>query len=153
MRTVNSAGALQEIGKLEDMLAEMRAVPRKVAIVVAPKLTALLRRQFRQGMDPYGRQWARLKPSTLRKHGPPPLTHTRTLGDGTKAEPYRAHYAGVRLKLGASYGFFHQIGFKVGRTKVPARRILPQFGIPAEWRAILRNATRDTMTATTRRAR
>ena len=114
-------------------------MPKKLAVVAAPLISAELRDQFRAGVDPYGRAWAPLRPSTLRRHGPPPLTDTRKLADGTKAFPSRA---GIAIVLGAPYGAFAQMGFRVKGTRVPPRRILPNRGMPAKWRAILDRTAR-----------
>lgn len=123
--------ALRRVRRVVD---EMGRLPGRLSQAAAPALTDELQRQFAEGRDPYGYPWAPLKPSTLRKHGPPPLTDTRRLRDGTKAVAMRA---GIKLIAGAPYGAFHQLGFRVGRTRVPARRILPNLGMPRAWREIL----------------
>ena len=137
MIRANRMQALASIGQLQRTLEHLAYVPRRAAVIAAPKLTALIRKQFREGRDPYGRAWADLKPSTLQKHGPPPLTDSGQLRDGTEAVAMRANYAGIRLTLGARYGYFHQVGFRVGHIRVPARRIFPQHGLPAPWRQVL----------------
>jgi hypothetical protein len=107
-------------------------------------VTKLVQDQFDKGVDPYGRPWAPLAASTLAKgRRPPPLTETRRLREGTRAYVMRAHYAGLRVVVGAPYGYFHQVGFRVGRTKVKPRRILPQFGLPRAWSDALRAASRQ----------
>jgi phage gpG-like protein len=116
---------------------ELGTLPRKLSVQAAPLISAELRSQFVTGVDPYGSPWAPLKPSTLRKHGPPPLTDTRRLRDNTKATPMTGGRIGIIAIVGAKYGAFHQVGFRVGRARVPARRILPNRGMPAAWRRIL----------------
>jgi len=144
MKRVTGRQLVAQLGRLERVIEELAYAPRKVAVVAAPKLTRLLQQQFRRGEDPYGRPWAPLRPSTLaRGRRPPPLTDTRRLRDGTKATPYPGGRAGIRLKVGRPYGYFHQVGFRVGRTRVPPRRILPQFGMPAAWREALAEAARE----------
>lgn len=135
------AQTLGQIGRVMDTIRRLSDVPRRVAVIAAPKITECLQRQFAQGRDPYGRPWAPLRPSTLAKHGPPPLTDKRTLRAGTLAKPKSGR--GISLVTGAAYGYFHQVGFHVGRYPVPARRILPQFGLPAEWSAILKTAAQQ----------
>lgn len=136
----NAMMGVREIGRLEDTLRRLGAVPRSAALLLAPKLTRLLRQQFSEGKDPYGRPWAPLRPSTLRKHGPPPLTYTRKLRSGTKAVVPRANYAGVRVVTGTSYAYFHQVGFHVGGRRVPARRVLPQYGLPKAWNEAIKSS-------------
>ena len=130
------------IGKLEHTLRRLIEVPRRAAVIAAPQITRELQREFAAGRDPYGVAWAKLRPSTLRKHGPPPLTDSRTLRDGTRAIVARANYAGIRVQLGAMYGYFAQVGFRVGKTRVPPRRVLPSRGLPAAWRNILVQAAK-----------
>ena len=138
----NARMAIESIARLQRVLHDLALVPRKVAAMAAPRLTRPLQAQFRAGKDPYGNNWAPLKPSTLKTgRRPPPLTgFTRELRDGTKAVQGRA---GVRLHVGARYGYFHQVGFRAGKTRVPPRRILPQFGLPKEWRIILVRSARE----------
>lgn len=147
MIRANAMQAVAEIGRLEQVVRRLGEVPRKVATIAAPALTKLLQAQYREGVDPYGRPWAPLKPATLATgRRPPPLTgFTRTLKRGTRAEQPRANYAGIRLVGGAQYGYFHQVGYRNARTgrQVPARRILPQFGMPRAWSAVLSGAARQ----------
>lgn len=145
MRRGSPQMAIAELGRLQATLHELTLVPRKVAEIAAPKIDRLLRQQFRDGQDPYGKAWAPLKPATLAKgRTPPPLTDSTDLRDGTGASVAPGNRAGIRLRVGARYGYFHQAGYRNARTggKVPARRILPQFGLPRAWSAILREAAR-----------
>lgn len=142
--------AIAELGRLQSMLADLAAVPRKVAEQAAPRIDRLLQAQFRTGRDPYGNAWAALKASTLKTgRRPPPLTgFTRQLRTGTKATAARS---GIRIEVGARYGFFHQAGFRVGKTRVPPRRILPQYGMPREWSAVLTRSAKEACRAAVRR--
>lgn len=142
--------AIREIGRLQDTLRRLGEVPRRAAAIASPKLTRLLQRQYRTGVDPYGRPWAPLRPATLQRHGPPPLTDTRAMRAGTRAMVPRPHYAGIRLVVGAPYGYFHQVGFRVHGRRVPARRILPQYGLPATWLRVLQDAARQAARAAAR---
>jgi len=150
MIRVNRFQAIAEIGRLKDTLSRLAQVPRRTATIAAPRLTTLLQKQFRDGIDPYGRPWAPLRPATLAKHGPPPLTDTREMRRGTRAEQPRANYAGIRLVVGATYGYFAQVGFRVGKTRVPPRRILPQYGMPREWSRVLAESARQAARELTR---
>jgi hypothetical protein len=145
MRRTNAAQAVEALRGLERTLERLVYVPRKVAIIAAPKLTALVHRQFADGTDPYGRPWRGLRPSTLAtgRRNPPLTGFTRRLKDGTKARPRAGGRAGIEFRIGARYGKFHQTGFRVGRTYVSPRRILPQFGLPQAWSRVLNEATRQ----------
>jgi hypothetical protein len=131
------------MGQLKATLRRLAEVPRKVAAEAQPKLDALIQAQFRAGVDPYGNPWAPLRPATLaRGRHPPPLTDTTKLRDGTKVLLAPGNAMGLRLVVGAAYGYFAQAGFRVGPTKVPPRRILPQFTFPKAWKAVLDEAAR-----------
>jgi hypothetical protein len=125
---------LAAFGKLERTLAELDQLPRRLAIAVAPMITKELQKEFENGNDPYGRRWAKLstgKPSFL--------TLSRKLRNKTKAAPMPGGRAGIRILLGARYAIFHQTGTRY----MPARKILPERGMPSAWRtAIQREAKR-----------
>ena len=137
----NAMACIGALGTLERTLERLRDVPRRAADLAAPQIDAMIQEQFRAGVDPYGRPWAPLRPSTIaRGRRPPPLTDTGSLRNGTRARPGRGGRAGVWIQLGAAYGYFAQVGFTVGRTRVPPRRILPQFGMPKAWTFALRQS-------------
>lgn len=141
MRRGGISAFVRAMSDVKRAVEELARLPRKLSVAAAVPLSGLLRNQFVTGVDPYGAPWAPLKPSTLRQHGPPPLTVTGALRAGTKVEPMGGSRAGIKITVGAPYGAFHQVGFRVGRTRVPARRILPNRGIPRAWREVLdRNA-------------
>jgi len=133
------ARTLSQIGRLEQSVAKLAEIPRKIAEDVAPEINRLIQKQFSEGKDPYGRAWAPLKASTLKTgRKPPPLTDTRKMRDGTKVYVIRANYAGLRIVVGEPYGYFHQVGTK----NMKARPILPQYGIPAAWKRALDESAR-----------
>jgi hypothetical protein len=134
------------IGRLKETIRKLSDLPRAVAVEAQEPLNRLLQAEFRTGTDPYGRPWAPIKPSTLARRqvsrSPTPLTDTRELRDGTRVDIREGGRAGLVIRTGAPYAYFHQVGFRVGRQSVPARRILPQFGLPAGWKLVLRDAAR-----------
>jgi hypothetical protein len=134
------AKALRDVRRVVDELGQL---PRRLAVVAAPDITREIAKQFLSGTDPYGRPWAQLKPRTLQKHGPPPLTDTGRLSGDTRAEPMTGGRIGLTIRIGARYGAFHQVGFRVGKTKVQPRKILPSQGMPSVWRAILDRHARE----------
>lgn len=125
------------------VVEELAYVPRRLAVDAAPEIDRLIQTQFRVGVDPYGNRWAPLRPATLRKHGPPPLTDRGNLSSHTVARPTPGGRAGITIRIGRPYGAFHQIGFRVGKTRVKPRRILPNRGMPASWREILNRKARE----------
>lgn len=128
MQRGNLAVALRSLGTLEKVIDELGTLPRKLAIEASPNLTKLLRKQFADGTDSYGRKWARLATGK-----PSHLTKTRALRNRTRAVPMLGGRMGIRLVFGTSYGKFHQTGTR----NMPARRIFPQRGLPRAWRDVL----------------
>ncbi len=128
MASGNLSNCLAWMGKLERTIQELGRMPRKLSIAVAPQITTELRKQFDRGTDPYGRKWRKLSTGS-----PSYLTKTGRLKRGTKAMPMAGGRAGVRIVVGAPYGIFHQ----TGTANMPARRILPQQGMPASWRVAI----------------
>ena len=137
---------VEAIGQLKATIRRLAELPRRVAELAQEPLTRELQLEYRNGTDPYGTPWAPVTAKTLAKRrvkkSPPPLTDTAEMCDGTLVEIQRGNRAGLLLKTGAPYAYFHQVGFRVGRTIVPARRVLPQFGLPVGWKSILRDAAR-----------
>lgn len=127
------SAALASMGRLEDAIDELIRLPRKLAVEVAPRLSRLLQREFSQGTNPYGRRWAKLATGRA-SH----LTQTGRLRAGTRATPSPGGRAGVRVVVGAPYGAFHQ----TGTARMPARKILPDRGMPAAWRAAFETSAR-----------
>lgn len=130
----NLADCLAKMGKLERTLAELDALPRRLSVAVSPTVTKELQKEFARGADPYGRKWRKLATGK-----PSHLTESGRLRKGTRAAPLPGRRAGVRILLGAKYAVFHQTGTRI----MPARKILPERGLPAAWRtAINREAAR-----------
>ncbi len=128
------AGCLKWMGDLERTLARLDVLPRRVAEKVAPLLTKELQREFSAGVDPYGRKWRKLATGK-----PSHLTESGRLRRGTRAAPLPGKRAGVRILLGAKYAVYHQ----TGTARMPARRILPQRGMPQTWSAAINRAMRE----------
>ena len=141
--TGNGSAFVVALERIRRTVTELSQTPRRVASLAAPKIDKLLRKQFASGTNPYGQPWRPLLPSTLaRGRRPPPLTDTRALRDGTRATAAPGSRAGIQLTAGARYGAFHQVGFRVGRTRVAPRKIFPDVGLPKAWRAVLTAAAR-----------
>lgn len=138
--TGDGTAALRKMGDLLRIVEMLSDVPARTAAVAAPRLDALVRQQFANGTDPYGRPWAPLKASTIaRGRRPPPLTASGRLAAGTGVKVRPGKRAGLAIRIGAPYGTFHQTGTRY----MVARRIAPQFGLPKEWRRVLTEASRE----------
>ncbi len=124
---------LRQMGRLSETLARLDVLPRKVAEIAVPEITKALQREFAQGADPYGRKWRKLATGK-----PSHLTESGRLRKGTRAAPLPGRRAGVRILLGAKYAVFHQTGTR----RMPARKILPERGMPAAWNVAIKRALR-----------
>ena len=134
----NVTGDFAGLGLLIANLGKLAEVPSQAASAASVQITKSLRAQFVNGVDPYGKPWAALRPSTLRSgRRPPPLTDSGKLAAGTGAKPMGR--AGISLTVGAPYGVFHQTGTK----NMAKRRILPDGAMPKAWSAILKQAASD----------
>ena len=133
---------LKWMGNLERTLARLDMLPRRVATLAAPAITRALKRQFAQGTDPYGRKWKRLATGK-----PSHLTESGRLRRGTRASPLPGRRAGVRILLGhIPIPIYHQ----TGTVNMPARKILPERGMPRAWSEALKAAARKAMQEATR---
>lgn len=117
-----------------DALAVIEHSPEAVAQKAAPKVSAAIEEQFALGLDPYGAPWAPLADSTLKKHGPPPLTDTGEMRGETGAVA-----AGKTIVASSPEpADFHQHGTRT----MPARPVLPseQQGLPQSWERAIKDA-------------
>jgi hypothetical protein len=137
------AAGIDKLGRLATTIGELRRVPRLTAVKAQAPLLRAVQDEFVKGQDPYGRPWAPLRPSTLAIHGPPPLSRSLTLAVDTDVSLLDGIKNGLAITLGAAYGYFHQVGFRHGKGHVPARKILPERGMPRRWREILERAAKE----------
>lgn len=123
----------REVGGVLNRLA---SAAEEVAIIAAPQIFALVQQEFATGRDPYGSPWAPLRPSTLRKHGPPPLTDRGLMRGTTSVRPIGKGRPGLVIRYPFP-GVYHQAGTR----RMAARHVLPYRGIPRMWADILRRAS------------
>lgn len=108
-------------GQLAKNLRALGKLPSQVAKKGARELEELIDSQFEQGVDPYGRRWARLKNgqrSFLQKSG----ELRRSLAVIPRSS------AGIRIRI-SDLAAYHQSGTKW----MSARPILPKGAIPDTW--------------------
>ena len=127
---------IAKLERLSRVLAQLDALPRRTAEIAAPMITRELQREYAQGRDAHGRKWKRLATGK-----PSHLTETSRLRAGTRAAPMPGNSRGVRIMFGsrARIATFHQLGTRT----MPARRILPDRGMPASWKVALDRAHRQ----------
>lgn len=132
------SGDFRGLGQLERNIGLLARVPSRAAAIAAPRIRARIEGQFARGVDPYGRAWAPLRPSTLAKgRRPPPLTDTRAMRDGVSVKPTPA--AGIAITFAKEVpAIFHQKGTRYMKR----REILPTNRLPAPWSQDIADSSR-----------
>jgi hypothetical protein len=140
MGGVTSPGLKGAISRLEKFSTSFRPA-------VAKRLAPRIRDMFTNETDPYGRKWAPLKTSTLRRKRNSPggsiiLSRTFELSNSSYAL-----YTGKRIVItyGAS-GQYAQEGDS-GRGNRPPRLIVPSLGQPKTWKDDAEAATNEVVKA------
>jgi hypothetical protein len=112
-------------------------VPQRVAKELAPMLDQRARDMFTNEADPYGKPWAPLAASTVRrkKGNGVVLYRNNELGPGTYVL-----YTGRRLVFTYGPGAQYAQDGDQGRGNRPPRLLAPTFGIPKSWREDARRA-------------
>lgn len=116
-----------------DNIAELDGIASRISKNVANRIDAELQREFEQGADPYGKQWARLSPATIAKKG-----HDLILIDTgrTQQQTHARTQSGGGIELVTSdVAVYHQFG---NPPRMPAREILPDRpDLPLTWQQII----------------
>lgn len=114
---------MNALGYAKTMRA-LAKVPSQVAKEARDALFARLDAGFNAGTDPYGNAWQALKASTIARKGHSlPGTDTYEMRGTTRVETEGG--AGLRIDVGAPHAEHFD----------KARRLLPDNGLPASWRA------------------
>ena len=131
-------GDPSQIATIRAALRELQKVPSRAAKRVEQYLNDRLQEMFDRGVDPYGNAWAPLLPSTVqRKKGDARILQR---SDEMRGDTYAraASKSGINIHVGGA-GYWHQ----TGTAHMVARRILPQFGLPAKWRADIKRIVEE----------
>lgn len=115
-----------------DNIAELATVPSRITSPVSDAINEEFALQFAQGSDPYGRPWANLRPSTIRKKGHDLIMiDTDETERETRAVPMRG--AGIEL-ISTEQAQHHQ----EPSGDRPARPVLPNGSdLPQKWQAAI----------------
>lgn len=111
---------LEGINQAKKAVLELPRVMSQASTDAADNLRDVVDLQFQMGHNPYGRGWAPLSESTLRRgRRPPPLTN-----EGALNSPHIAplQSAGVIVDFDEEYASFHQTGTR----GMPQRKIVPE---------------------------
>lgn len=116
------------IGKLSTSLLPL------VKAEASTEIAETIKKEFRQGLGPYGYPWHALSRTTLKggRH-PPPLTDTGAMRDGVEVKPGSGNT--VTVDIPADYASYHQYGTKNadGSVRIPRRPMLPEAGNSESW--------------------
>jgi hypothetical protein len=123
------------IGQIRASLAKLAAVPSRAAPAVALEIDNLLLKSFADECDAYGRKWAPLAPSTVKRKKGNTVIMYRTGASQAATHAVAAQGAGVRISTGPKMAYH----LEPSGTR-PARPILPIYGLPATWRAAIKSA-------------
>lgn len=121
---------------LQKMIRQLAKVPSQVASGACEGISQAIQDEFDAGSDPFGRQWAELRPATLAKgRTPPPLTDTHEMRDGIEVKPMPG--AGIAVTI-PDPGVHHQYGTR----DMVARPIFPD-RMPDTWQRAIADAAED----------
>lgn len=117
-----------KFGKLVRNLRSLSKIPSQVATESAEEIEALIDTQFKKGVDPYGKAWARLK-NGKRSY----LQKTESLRESLEVSARSG--SGIRISI-SGLGRYHQLGTKW----MPIRLILPDADLPPKWVQVVADA-------------
>jgi hypothetical protein len=123
------------IGQIRASLAKLAGVPARAAPAVAIAIDAKLLDSFANECDAYGKPWAPLAPSTVKRKRGNTVIMYRTGASQAATHAVAAAGAGVKISIGEKLQY-HQ---GPSGTR-PARPILPVYGMPASWNAAIKLA-------------
>lgn len=129
-----SGSAIQGLVLLAANLNKLARVPSQFATLGAQRLTILVHANTSSGLDAYGKPFAPLAVSTLRRgRQPPPMMDTGSSLGETRFTALGG--AGIAMIVGGAYKY-HVRSYKTR----PARSVAPErAGIPAAWSRVLRD--------------
>lgn len=127
-----------DFAKLGRLITKLEAAARGDILTdlnrnLAEEAIELIREGFSSESDPYGSKWAALKYRSGRI-----LQDTGRLRSGFKVS--KVTKRGFRVSASVTYASYHQGGTKRG---LPARRMVPDRGLPAKWKSSFANAGRE----------
>lgn len=141
-------GDFDELAALSRNLRRLAEVPSRMATKAAEGISDAIQQQFDAGVDPYGEPWEPLAPSTLaRKQGPGILDETSAMRDGIEVAPTGGAGVGITFNDKPDVAMYHQYG----TARMPARKILPEEGLPDTWERALADAAEDEIERTMKR--
>lgn len=138
------SGDIGALGRLAQNIGRLASVPSRASVDASRGIARQIDQQFARGVDPYGKAWKRLAPSTIAKgRRPPPMTDTGDLRNGADVRPRSG--AGIDVTFSVPYLGFHQ-GAGSPRANVPPRHVLPEGPLPPAWEKVIAQSVDNAFT-------
>jgi phage gpG-like protein len=120
--------------KLSENLERLAGLSSRITKPVAEGINSLIKTQFSTGQDPYGKAWAPLLPSTVRRKKGDNRVLLRS--DRLSIETVAKATSGSGISIvSVDYGSFHQSG----TVHMGSRQILPaRSDLPVSWQNLIR---------------
>lgn len=146
---------LSDLDGLIENLHALADVPSKASRQAADGIEEAIQKQFDDGTDPYGEEWAPLAESTLARtpnRNGGPLDNTSAMRDGIVVAPMSGAGVSITFEDKGDIAQIHQTGatYKDGHT-MPARKILPEEELPESWEEAIAEAVHDAAERTIKR--
>ncbi len=143
-------GDISKMGQLARNLGKLATVPARASKAVAKGIAELIAEEFQHEADPYGNAWRPHAPATVERWGEHPILDlSGSMIRSVDVSPMAG--AGVSITIDHPAAP-HQTGWSGKQGKGPARPILPNATMPAQWReridAACDSLVRDTMRGT-----
>lgn len=130
-----AAAALKDVSR---SLRELAEVPSRIARRAAEELQEAIEVQTASETDAYGRAWTSLASSTVKRKGNDQiLRETGEMLDSLRVRPMSG--SGLSITFDPPYTAFHQVGTK----NMPARKVLPDAGLPESYELAIGRASRE----------
>ncbi len=144
-----SAAAIAAVKRMQGALRKLSAVPSQAASEAAAAIKDLWHQSTASGTDPYGNAWEPHAESTVARWGAHDLLDlSGDMISGLDVTP--AQGAGIVASFSSPYpAAFHQVGTK----NMPARKVLPDTGIPDTWERAIADALESAFERTMAEAR
>ena len=115
------------------VLKDLLKVPSRIAPKVAGRLDQRIQDQYANETDAYGKPWAKLKASTIRRKRGNNVVHYRTGKQRAQARVSAMRGAGIKIVYGDTAHRSH-----MGGAHRVARSIAPTVSMPKTWAADIR---------------
>lgn len=130
--------AFSAAARYRQVAKRLLEVPSRMSAASALAIEKLWRKSYMASQDPYGKEWAALKDSTIKRKGHDwIMVRSEETLNMTRVRPLPG--AGISLRTGPNASWH----IEPSGTR-PARPLLPLSGLPATWNAALKRVAVET---------